>query len=137
MKKVSILQLLVLAGLVLQSTSILEAKDSENKSSSEKKCSKPRQSQKDSHESGKSCMKKHEHQIEQIKKDFKTDKITAQQANDCLDEIAQQAKKDIALMKKEEKHGQMWKVHQNTLQRKIKEARQFIRDFMKKHSQSK
>lgn len=137
MKNISKLHLLFAMGIIFGSNAMMQAyeessykNDAPQQTRSKKECSKKKSPEKKSSESsGKSTMKKLEREISEVVSQFKTDK-DAKLAYKKLDDIAQKIKQDVAQMKKEEKHGQMWKVHQHTLERKLKEARKFI----KKHS---
>lgn len=138
MKNISKLHLLFAMGIIFGSNAIVEAYEKSTdqeetpkhtrskKEESKKKASGKKASGKKSHECGKATMKKLEHEISQVVAQFKKDKDADHACNE-LDKIAQKIKKDVAQMKKEEEHGQMWKVHQHTLERKLRNARNFIK----------
>jgi len=75
-------------------------------------------------------MKKIEKDLKRIRQEFKKSN-NRQKALQELKKIETRVKAFIKHLKVSEKHGSMWEVHEHTLNRKLKEARECIN----KHSQ--
>jgi len=77
-------------------------------------------------------MKNIEKELHRIVKECKASK-DVQAAEQAFKEVSIKIKEAIKSIKKDEKHGAMWKVHQNTLNRKLREAREQVADICHSH----
>ncbi|MBP6870258.1 hypothetical protein KBC04_05220 [Candidatus Babeliales bacterium] len=123
MKNYSKLHILFAMGIVFSSTAMVQAYGSSSKKSD---------SQEVSRGGGKHCMKNIEHDLSMIMKDFRKDHDVSA-TNSKLDALEPRIKKSVAAMKKNEEHGKMWETHENTLHRKLKEARQEVARYSEKN----
>lgn len=74
---------------------------------------------------GKDMMHTIEKELDEIRKNFKTDS-NVQTANKKLKKIPAKIKKAVAQLQKDELHGTMWKRHQHKLEEKLAEVRHMV-----------
>jgi len=106
---------IVLATMVLNSTSIVHATAKQKQAASNV----------NETQANKKSMKDIEKEIAKVRQQFKKNgdsSIAIKQ----LKNLERRVAKLVAKMKKDEVHGKMWEIHQHTLERKIKEAREFV-----------
>jgi hypothetical protein len=127
MKKLLSLQALMLMSLVIGSTSLIEAYNNSNKYASKE----TKKNNKIPAQSDKASMKSIEKLLHEIQREFEKSN-DAKAANKKLNAIPAQIKKAIATMKKDEKHGKIWETHLHTLNRKLREIREYIQKHTKK-----
>lgn len=110
------MHVLVLMGLALGSTSMVDAYNNSPKYASKETKKNNKQPK---------CMKNLEKDLKKIKQEFKKSG-DAQIANKKLSAIPAQIKKIVAELKAHEVHGKMWEVHEHTLNRKLREVREYV-----------
>lgn len=127
MKKITSLQFLTLMTLALGSSFVTECYGGSDKyADKSKKSASSKGGQK---EESMKCLEK---QLHQIKREFKKNH-DQDEALRKLKALEPKIKALIARMKKSEKHGKMWEVHEHTLNRKLRE----IRDYVQNYSENK
>lgn len=121
MKKLISMHVLILMSLTLGSVSMVQAYNNSPKYASKETKKNNKQPR---------SMKVLEKDLKKIKQEFKKSGDT-QAANEKLDAIPARIKKIIAEMKAHELHGKMWEVHEHTLNRKLREAREYVQHTKK------
>jgi len=76
------------------------------------------------------CMKSIESELRKIQRDFKKSG-DRKEALERLRALEPRIKELIARLKQSEKHGKIWETHEHTLNRKLREARQYVEDHAK------
>ncbi len=94
-------------------------------SKSAKRSKSTKKSRSANQESNNVTMKSIEHDLRNIRRNFKKDG-DVNVANARLDNIPMQIEQVVADMQNHEKHGKMWEVHEHTLNRKLREARESV-----------
>jgi len=127
MKKIISLQTMLLMGLAIGSSYTIDAYNNTNKYASKdtKKCAKTSSSQ------HRTSMKSIENDLYKIKQDFKKNHDSSA-AHAKLEAIPAKIKSSVAEMKKNENYGKLWETHEHTLNRKLREVREYVKNNAKK-----
>jgi hypothetical protein len=125
MKKFTSLQFMMLMSLAVGSSFMTECYGGSDKyaDKSEKLGKSKRVEKKDD-------MKCIERDLRQIRRDFKKSG-DRKEALERLRALEPRIKELIARLKQSEKHGKIWETHEHTLNRKLREARQYVEDHAK------
>jgi len=127
MKKIISLKTTLLMGLAIGSSLTIDAYNNTNKYASKD----TKKSAKKSSSEHRASMKSIENDLYKIKQDFKKNHDAAA-AHAKLEAMPAMIKSVVAEMKKSENHGKLWETHEHTLNRKLREVREFVKNHAKK-----
>jgi len=129
MKKFTSLQFMMLMSLAVGSSFVTECYGGSDKYAD--KSEKLGKSKKSKPVAKKDDMKCIERELRQIRRDFKKSG-NRKEALERLRALEPRIEKLIACLKQSEKHGKIWETHEHTLNRKLRETRQYVKDHAKK-----
>jgi len=125
MKRIISLQSIILMSLIVSSISNIQAEYSSKKASTQAPVKK-----------GRLSMKTIENELHSIKREFERTH-DAKAAHKKLEHIPAQIKDVVAQLKAEEKRGRSWEPNEHTLNRKLKNVREYISHRSKQNENAK